>query len=121
MRLVGIFLAAGSVLVGSLAVLTLAETRISTESRYAWGSVVAAIVLAGFFYPVTPQAYAPARDPAKTTSLGVVALGLTQGSVSAFLLVGNLVHWQVAWPLLAAFSIQLSWGLYLFARVLTLR
>jgi hypothetical protein len=67
---------------------------------------------------VIPRAYSLARDPAATTSLGVVGVAIAQLVVCLALLGGNLVWWHETWPLLIAFSIQLLWGLYLFARVL---
>ncbi len=85
--------------------------------RESWGLPGIAALLR-FLYPVTPGAYAFAREAGTTTSTGIVTLGTIQALVSVFLLVGNAVMWRTAWPLFAASSIQLLWALLLFARLL---
>ena len=120
-RLQSIFLAAGSVLVGSLCALTLTAAGWSPGQSYRWGSLPAAAVLMPFFYRVMPQAYALARDPDASTSIRVFAFASAQNLVSVCLLAGNFIAWREAWPLVGAFSIQLTWGLFLFARILTQR
>jgi len=81
----------------------------------------AAAVLIPSFYSVIPQAYAFAKDPDATTSFVIVALALVANIVSILLLVGNFIAWREAWPVIGAFSMQLAWGLFLFARVLMIR
>ena len=120
-RLQSIFLAAGCVLVGSLCALTFTAAGWPPGQSYRWCSLPAAAVLIPFFYRVQPQAYALARDPAASTSIPVFAFASAQNLVSVCLLAGNFIVWREAWPLFGAFSIQLIWGLFLFARILTQR
>jgi hypothetical protein len=65
-----------------------------------------------------PVAAALARDPEATTSIRVVVVGYAQGVACVATLVGNFLFWRDAWPLFAVFSVQLTWGLYLFSRIL---
>ncbi len=117
-RLLSIFLAAGCVLVGSLCTLTLTAAGWSSGQSYRWGGLSAAAILIPSFYYVLPQAYAFARDPDASTSFAIFAFALAQIIVSVLLLAGNFIVWREAWPLFGAFSIQLTWGLFLFARIL---
>ena len=120
-RIIAIFLSAGGVLVGTLCVLTLTATGGSATAAYVWASLVAATVQFSFLYLIIPQAYALAKDPEASTSIWTFGLAVTQCVASLCLLAGNLVGWREAWPLIAAFSIQLTWGLFVFARILTQR
>ena len=120
-RLQSIFLAAGCVLVGSLCALTLIAAGWSPGQSYRWSSLLAAAVLTPFLYRVQPQAYALARDPDASTSIGIFSVASAQNVVSMCLLAGNFIAWREAWPLFGAFSIQLTWGLFLFSRILTQR
>ncbi len=116
-RLLAIFVAAGAVLAGSLCVLVAPSTGATEGFTYAAASLLGAAVLLPYFR-VIPRAYSLALDPAVTTSFGVLGVAASQLAVCVALLGGNLVWWREPWPLLIAFSIQLLWGLYLFARIL---
>ena len=120
-RLLSIFLSAGCVLIGSLCALTLTSAGWSSGQSYRWSGLSAAAVLIPSFYSVIPQAYAFAKDPDATTSFVIVVLAVVANIVSVLLLGGNFIVWREAWPILGAFSIQLAWGLFLFARVLMVR
>ncbi len=120
-RLQSIFLAAGCVLVGSLCVLTLTAAGWAPGQSYRWGGLSAAAILIPYFYRTLPQGYTLARDPDASTSIRVFALASAQNVVSVCLLAGNFIAWREAWPLFGAFSIQLTWGLFLFSRILTQR
>ena len=120
-RLLSIFLSAGCVLVGSLCALTLTSAGWSSSQSYRWSGLSAAAVLIPSFYFVIPQAYAFARDPDASTSFAIVALAVVANLVSVLLLTGNFIFWREAWPVIGASSIQLAWGLFLFARVLMVR
>jgi hypothetical protein len=120
-RLLSIFLSAGCALVGSLCALTLVSAGWSSGQSYRWSGVFAAAVLIPSFYAVIPQAYAFAKDPEATTSFVIVALALVANIASVLLLAGNFILWREAWPVFGALSIQLAWGLFLFARVLLIR
>ncbi len=118
-RLQAIFLAAGCVLVGSLCALTLTAAGWSSGQSHRWGGLLAAAILIPTFYNLLPQAYAFARDPDASTSFWIFGFALAQAIVSVLFLAGNFIVWREAWPLFAAFSVQLTWGLFLFARILT--
>jgi len=121
-RLVGIFLAAGSVLVGCLAVLTLSSAEVSSATTYAWASFAAVSILSPNVYPLVPHTYGFWRDPEISTRGWVFAIVMGQLVACLVLLGGNIASPEVAaWPLVAAFSIQLSYGLFLFARILIVR
>lgn len=81
----------------------------------------AAAVLIPSFYSVIPQSYTFAKDPDATTSFAIVAIAVVANIASVLLLTGNFIVWREAWPVFGAFSIQLAWGLFLFARVLMVR
>jgi hypothetical protein len=121
LRLVGVFVAVGSALAGCLCVLTLLSAGVSPSSTYIWATVIAAFVLSPNMYPLIPQTLALVRDPEASTGAWIFVLVLAQFGACLSLFIGNLVVWRDAWPLFAAFSIQLTWGLFLFARVLTVR
>ncbi|MFT5442727.1 MAG: hypothetical protein ACI8W3_001771 [Myxococcota bacterium] len=120
-RILSIFLSAGCVLVGSLCVLTLMSAGWSLGQSYRWSGLSAAAVLIPSFYAVIPQSYAFAKDPDATTSFAIVAIGVLTNGLSVLLLAGNFIVWREAWPIFGAFSMQLVWGLFLFARVLMVR
>jgi hypothetical protein len=116
-RLLAIFVAAGVVLAGSLCVLVAPSTGATAGFTYAAASLLGAAVLLPYSR-VIPRAYSLAVDPAATTSFVVLGVAICQLVVCVALLGGNLVWWRQPWPLSVAFSIQLLWGLYLFARIL---
>jgi len=117
-RLLAIFLSAGCVLVGSLFTLTLVAAGWPPGQSYRWGGLFAAMILMPYFYQVIPKTYQFAIDPDLGTSFSIFAFVAAQAIVSGLLLVGNFIVWREAWPLFGAFSVQLSLGLFLFARIL---
>lgn len=94
---------------------------VSLASTYIWATVVAAFALPPNMYPLIPQTVGLVRDPEASTRAWIFVLLLAQFGACLSLFIGNLVVWRDAWPLLAAFSIQLTWGLFLFARMLIVR
>jgi hypothetical protein len=119
-RLLSIFLAAGGALAGSLCVLTFASAGGSETSAYIWASLIAATVLLAQLSGI-PASYRLAIDPHASTSMPVLAFALAYLLVCLGLLGANLVVWREAWPLAAAFSLQLTFGVFLFARILIQR
>jgi hypothetical protein len=120
MRLLSIFISAGGALAGSLFVLTFTSSGASATAAYAYASVIGAgsPLLHISFVRGT---YGLAFDPEASTSVALVVL-LVGFIVTTFgLLAVNAAYWREAWPLAAAFSIQLVWGLWLFSRLLTRR
>ena len=119
-RLLSIFLAAGGALAGSLCVLTFASAGGSIASAYTWASLLAATVHLAHL-SLMPATYRLVINPEASTSMPVFALALAYICICLGLLGANLIVWREAWPLSAAFSIQLTFGLFLFARILTQR
>ncbi len=119
----GIFVNAGTVMVGSLCVLTLTGATISATAAYGWASLVAAAVQLRHLLRVgsISDGYALVKDSETSTSILTYVLGWASIVASLCLFAGNLIVWREAWPLLAAFSLLLTWGLFLFARLLTQR
>ena len=116
-RLLAIFVASGVVLAGSLCVLVLPSAGATASFSYAAASVFSAVVLLPYARAL-PRAYSLAAAPSASTSYGLFAIAATQLVACLVLLASNLVWWHEAWPLLFAFTIQLLWGLFLFARIL---
>lgn len=119
-RIQAIFLASGAVLAGSLCVLVAPSAGATASVAHAGASILGIAVLLPN-YGVIRRAYTLAANPAATTTFVTLAIATSQVAVSVGLLAGNLVFWRAAWPLSIAFSIQLLWGLYCFARILTQR
>lgn len=70
---------------------------------------------------IMPRAYRLAIDPMASTVGSTLALLMVYVAVSLGLLLLNATVWREAWPLVAAFSVQLVWGLWVFSRILTQR
>jgi len=120
-RLVAIFVAAGSVLAGCLTVLTLSSAEVTSSTICVWASLVAVSILPPNYFLLIPGTYGYWRDPDTSTRGWVFAIVLAQFGVCLLLLTGNVFIWRAIWPLTAAFSIQLIYGLFIFARVLIVR
>jgi len=120
-RIEGIFTQAGSVMLGSLAVLTVSVSASSSATAFGWGSLVAAMVLCRPVYTVFTIAIPLGRDPESSSSLFIAVVALTIISTCFLIHVANFALWRGAFPLLLAFSLQLAWSLFLFARILTQR
>jgi len=120
-RIEGIFLMAGSVMVGSLCALTLTGAGSSTTSAYRWASLVVAPVLLGSLFRAVSPGFALVKDPESSSSPWIHAFAMAVFAICLGVLVANFTVWREAWPLFAVFSLQLTWGLFLFARLLTQR
>jgi hypothetical protein len=114
-----IFMLAGSALAGSLTALTLSAAGCSTATSFGWASLVAAAIHCRPAFISFKQAIAVARDPEMSPFYLIVVSAVVLLSSCLGLQIGNLWLWRDAWPLLAASSLQLGWGLFLFARLLT--
>jgi hypothetical protein len=120
-RIEGIFTLAGSVMLGSISVLTVSVLGTSSATVFGWASLIAASVLCRPVYTTFTRAIPLARDPESSSSLPIALVAVTT-SWSCFLIhLANLALWREAFPLLLAFSLQLAWALFLFARMLTQR
>ncbi len=120
-RIVGIFQYSSCVMVGSLCVLTLTGAGNSAAAVYAWASAVASLFLLWPTAAGGTRTFSLAKDPEVSTTFWLIALNLAQAAAVLGLFVGNLIVWREAWPLIAGFSLQLSWALFLFARIMTHR
>ena len=68
-----------------------------------------------------PLAYRLAIDTKASTVDSTFAVLIAYVAVGVGLLLLNVTVWREAWPLAAAFSVQLVWGLWVFSRILTQR
>ncbi len=116
----GVFQQSGCVMVGSLCVLTLSGANNSAAAVYAWASAVASLFQL-WFATAGRRIGALATDPEVSTTFWLIRLTLAIFATTLGLFVGNLIVWREAWPLIAGFSLQLSWSLFLFARIMTRR
>jgi len=119
-RLMTIFLSAGGALAGSLCVLAFASAGALAGPAFVWASALAAIAQLAHLR-IVPTAYRLAIDPEASTLGSTLALLIAYVAVSLGLLLMNAAVWREAWPLVAAFSVQLVWGLWVFFRILTQR
>ena len=119
-RLITIFLSAGGALAGSLCVLTFASADALATSAFVWASALGATSQL-LHLLIIPRAYRLAIDPKASTVGSTLALLVVYVAVSLGLLLVNAIVWREAWPLVAAFSVQLVWGLWAFSRILTQR
>jgi hypothetical protein len=107
-RIEGIFTQAGSVLLGSFAVLTISVWASSSATAFGWGSLVAATVLSRPVYTAFTIAIPLARDPESSSSLFIAVAAVTVISTCFLIHVANFADWRGAFPLLLAFSLQLA-------------
>jgi hypothetical protein len=120
-RIESIFTLTGSVMAGSLVALTLDAAGSSSATSYGWASLIAAAILSRPASLAFTRGTALAKNPEVSTSQFVVVLAAALMLGALGLHIGNLLLWREAWPLFAASSLQLAWGLFLFARILTQR
>jgi hypothetical protein len=120
-RIESIFTLTGATIFGSLAALTFSAAGISPATLWMWASLIAGTICTRPTYVAFTHGIALARDPEVSTSsfIVVLAAAILVGSIGLHL--GNLTVWREAWPLFAASSLQLAWGVFLFARILTQR
>ena len=112
-RLSGLFFNSGLTLGGSVLLLTLAAAGVKTELAFTTLSIVALVFMIVAGAVGLPPAYRAAEQ-----RWAVHASALTTG-VLALVYGSNVWLGGEAWPVLAAFSWQLLYGLWLFTRILT--
>jgi hypothetical protein len=121
-RLDGILLMTGSVLMGSLCVLTLTGAGTSASATYAWASAVSGALQALHLSPRRAyRSYSLVTSSESSTSGWIYWQAIILIATCVFVFAGNIFIWREAWPLYAAFSLQLGWALFLFWRFLTHR
>jgi hypothetical protein len=117
-RLKGLFLTSGFVFAGSGAayILLLADFQPTLVFRVVSSLVLVAYLIAGV--PAVILGYRAARNPGSTVEKW--ALHLTSAHTFLMLaLFGLNVYWGHPYVFIGAFWIQLTWGIFLFWRVLT--
>jgi hypothetical protein len=97
-------------------VLTFASAGALDTSAFVWASLLG-VTSQLLHLPLVPRVYRLADSTVGWT----LALVLLYIAVSLGLHLLNAIVWREAWPLVAAFSVQLVWGLWVFARILTQR
>ena len=118
-RLFGLFVSAGVTLAGCMAILTLIATDMSPHHIFLLVSAVLFAINGVVMLMRVPNNYRLAH--ASDASIEPWAAHLASFHFSALLLLygGNLWLGGRAWPLIAGFSLQLLFGLWLFTRLLT--
>ena len=100
--------------------LAFASAGVLAAPAFVWASALGAISQLAHLRLV-PIAYRLAIDPEASTVGSTLALLIAYIAVSLGLLLMNAAVWREGWPLVAAFSVQLVWGLWVFFRILTQR
>ena len=118
-RLLGIFVCASATLAGCVLVLTLSSTHTPVQSVYWITSALLFVTSAMASFTRVPINYRLARDPKASIEPWAAHLASAFFATLLFLYGGNLWLGGEAWPLLAGFSLQLLFGLWLFTRILT--
>ena len=118
-RLVGLFGSAGAALAGCVTILTLDATNMPVHSVFLLVSALSFAFVGVLAVARIPYTYRLVRDP--DASLEPWAAHLASLYFATLLLLYGLNLWLggEAWPLLAGFSLQLLFGLWLFTRLLT--
>lgn len=117
-RLMVLFLAAGSVVAGSLAVLTLASYGIDDATNFSVVSAALALILGVAGVPLLLAAYRTVKDPEIVAPTWVFAIGIIYLLIVESLYVQNIIKGGESSPLIAAFSLSLVYGLWMFTRLM---
>jgi hypothetical protein len=118
-RLMVLFVCAGSVVVGSLAVITLAALGIEGETILVIVSVAMALIAAAAAFPLFRQAYRNTRNMPDMAPPYVLVAAAIYLITFESLLVLNIFKGGKPGFLLAAFSLSLIYGLWVFVRLMT--
>ena len=117
-RLMVLFFSAGSVVAGSLAIFTLDSFGLNHTTVYLIVSAVLAPALGVTGVPILLHAYRTVRDPEIKAPLWVSVVGTVYFTFVEALYVINIYKGGEAGPLIAAFSVSLVYGLWMFTRLL---
>ena len=117
-RLMVLFLSAGSVVAGSLAVLTLASYGLDDVTSYSIVSTVLALILGITGVPLLLAAYRTVKDPKVVAPIWVFVTGISYLVIVEALYIQNSFGDAKAGPLIAAFSLSLVYGLWMFTRLM---
>lgn len=117
-RFLSVLQTSGTTLAGCLAILTLhaAEVGLPTIFR---GVALAGLVVSAFLYlPQIRLVFRHAQDPDSTSEPWAVWLSVVHVILLAVLYTYQIVDVSSGWPLLATFSQQLVFGVWMFGRLL---
>jgi len=117
-RLMVLFLSAGSVVAGSLAVIALAYYGFNGPIIYSIVSGALALILALTGVPLLMSAYRTVKDPEIIAPTWVFAIGILYLVAIEVLFLHNAIVVRDASPLIAAFSVSLVYGLWMFTRLM---
>ena len=118
LRLMVLFFSAGSAVAGSLAILTLASYGLDDSASFLVISAALALISGATGVPLLLAAYRLVRDPKTEAPAWVFMVGTTYFVVLEALYVLNLLKGGEPGPLIAAFSLSLVYGLWMFTRLM---
>ena len=113
-----LFLSAGSVVAGSLAILTLASYGFDEATNYSIVSAALTLILGIAGIPLLMAAYRTVKDPDIVAPSWVFVIGIAYLVSLETLYVQNLFNRGESSPLIAAFSLSLVYGLWMFTRLM---
>jgi hypothetical protein len=119
MRLGMILWSSGGVLAGSLLLFVVSAGGLSATTAYKTVGISMTLIRAVTFFRLTPGSLSNLRDQNTTVSTRSFAFAHAWSLATLGLYVTAVVLGGEAWPLLAGFSLQLIFGLMVFARLLT--
>jgi len=118
-RLLVLFICAGSVVAGSLAVIALLALGLKEATTYLVVSATLFFLFSAAAVPRLSTVWRNSRDPKILTPFRIFVAATAFVIVVDTLLVTNLFKGGKAGPLIAAFSLLLSYGLLVFTRLPT--
>lgn len=121
MRLGIILWSSGGVLSGCLLLFVVSAAQLSSEAAYITVGISMALVRAVSFFRIGPVSLSNLHDKDTTVSTRSFAFAHAWSLATLSLYVTAVALGGAAWPLLAGFSLQLIFGLMVFARLLTSR
>jgi molybdopterin molybdotransferase len=117
-RLMVLFLSAGSVVAGSLAVLTIASYGLDHSTVYSIVSAGLALMIGLVGVPLLLAAHQTVKDPEIIAPIWIFAIGVLYFLAVEILFLHNAIVVRESGPLIAAFSISLVFGLWMFTRLM---
>lgn len=118
-RLMVLFLCAGTVVAGSLAVIALAALGLGRATIFSVVSATIALIVAATAFPLFRTAYRNTRESPDAAPLYVLIIATIFVVIFESLLVLNILQGGKAGLLLVAFALSLIYGLWVFVRLMT--
>jgi len=119
MRLGMILLNSGGALAGCLLLFVVSAGGLPATTAYTTVGISMVLIRVATFFRINRGILGSLRDPNTTISKNTYILGLAWNLLVLGLYVAAVVLGGEAWPLLAGLSLQLIFGLMVFARLLT--